>query len=441
MKKLFVMITSVFVLLTAVLLLPMSVYAEEQPQTMVVSILEDAVEFNGNYYKLIDIKTDWEKAKKYCEALGGHLATITSQAEDNACSNVLKNSEYIDCWLGAYEDSDTKTWKWVTGEVWNYTNWYPNNPNVRGKEARLQYWFEKESDTVTFDDVEASQRQPFICEWEKENAELVRVMYGYVSSPGRSYDGAFYFNGNMYKEYITEGINYKQWSEKGWSFADVVEDCHQKGGHIVTIGSAKEDGAVFVHIARDGMYTSSRAILGAVYGDNGWEWVHGDTFDYTNFRHKLDNDDQYLRYSEEGKWESTSLYYQIGNNNYIGYVCEWDNCCLLPNGTIGTHNYGEAKKIADATCTQYEKWQKTCLTCGISHISETEILPHQYEDEGKTGGFNAIIPPVLREQVCTVCKNVHHYEDWSNVWVLVVVMAAVLITYIVFMIIPREHLY
>ena len=42
-------------------------------------IPDDAIEFNGNYYKAFDTSLSWIEAKKFCENLGGYLVTITSQ--------------------------------------------------------------------------------------------------------------------------------------------------------------------------------------------------------------------------------------------------------------------------------------------------------------------------------------------------------------------------
>lgn len=63
---------------------------------------------------------------------GWHLATITSEEEQNALITGLQevSGEY---WLGAYQanlgEDPENNWMWVTGETWYYKNWAPGEPN------------------------------------------------------------------------------------------------------------------------------------------------------------------------------------------------------------------------------------------------------------------------------------------------------------------------
>lgn len=45
------------------------------------SIPDDAVMFNGSNYKIFDDIMTWYEANEFAESLGGHLATITSNEE------------------------------------------------------------------------------------------------------------------------------------------------------------------------------------------------------------------------------------------------------------------------------------------------------------------------------------------------------------------------
>jgi len=94
----------------------------------------------GHTYELIQDEVDkkaWADARAAAEAqsTGGrwcHLATITSQAEnDFVVAHVLPTTG-VDAWIGAEQPeplectSEVEAWamgKWVTGEPWEYTNW------------------------------------------------------------------------------------------------------------------------------------------------------------------------------------------------------------------------------------------------------------------------------------------------------------------------------
>lgn len=129
------------------------------------SIPKNAVR-NGNHYYLI-VKENgitWEEAKALCEAKNGHLATITSQSEQNFIDKINNNKTRL--WIGGYRDNDGK-WKWVTGEKWKYTNWdtgEPNNSsNVVSNEKCVAVWPQKWNDMANTNTFEQSG---YICEWD-----------------------------------------------------------------------------------------------------------------------------------------------------------------------------------------------------------------------------------------------------------------------------------
>jgi fibronectin type 3 domain-containing protein len=96
---------------------------------------------NGHYYQVISGNISWDQAKtaaegRSWEGMQGHLATITSSSEKDFISQNagdLANGQY---WLGGYQQSDSAEpdggWRWVTDEVWGYTNWNAGEPNNSG---------------------------------------------------------------------------------------------------------------------------------------------------------------------------------------------------------------------------------------------------------------------------------------------------------------------
>lgn len=55
----------------------------------------------------------------------GHLATITSDEENWWIVENLGGALTLDHWLGGIKNNDD--WQWITGEVWDYTNWWNTN--------------------------------------------------------------------------------------------------------------------------------------------------------------------------------------------------------------------------------------------------------------------------------------------------------------------------
>ena len=82
--------------------------------------------FNGHSYQRFDTAMSWAAAKAFCETKGGHLATITSQAENDFISANLRTDNY---WLGGTDEAFEGVWRWITGEPWTYTSWDVGKPN------------------------------------------------------------------------------------------------------------------------------------------------------------------------------------------------------------------------------------------------------------------------------------------------------------------------
>lgn len=83
-------------------------------------------EFNGHRYYVSNSTSSWSDAKLACEAVGGHLASITSQEENNFISSNFGSL----AWIGTRTDyQHNGVWIWVSGEPVTYTNWGPGQPD------------------------------------------------------------------------------------------------------------------------------------------------------------------------------------------------------------------------------------------------------------------------------------------------------------------------
>lgn len=88
---------------------------------------------NGHWYaSTSQTFTQFEQARSFADSVGGHLATLTSSAENSFAATVAPG-ELI---LGGYQDlkavdysEPSGGWRWVTGEPWSFTQWHPGEPN------------------------------------------------------------------------------------------------------------------------------------------------------------------------------------------------------------------------------------------------------------------------------------------------------------------------
>lgn len=93
-------------------------------------IPRDAMRFQGHYYYACADVMTWTEAKEACQRRGGHLATITSEAEQEAILEYLQGfSGRSGYWLGGTDAAEEGVWRWITGEVWDYTNWDKEQPD------------------------------------------------------------------------------------------------------------------------------------------------------------------------------------------------------------------------------------------------------------------------------------------------------------------------
>jgi hypothetical protein len=98
---------------------------------------------NGHWYQAVETggPVTWTDAFFHAESLGGYLATLTSEAEDQWLFKTLVNDPLL--WnsrsgplIGAYQNLKSPLysepdggWEWVTGEPWNYANWQDGQPD------------------------------------------------------------------------------------------------------------------------------------------------------------------------------------------------------------------------------------------------------------------------------------------------------------------------
>jgi hypothetical protein len=96
-------------------------------------MLEGAVtsELNGHCYRVNLAELTFAAARDACLAGGGHLVTISSEAEDDFARDLHDGVH----WLGASDGfPDTMpgvgTYTWVDEEEWSFTHWEDGQPNA-----------------------------------------------------------------------------------------------------------------------------------------------------------------------------------------------------------------------------------------------------------------------------------------------------------------------
>ncbi len=141
-------------------------------------------------YKIFNMQMTWEEAKEYCESIGGHLVTITSENEQEYLKNKFFTNIDKHFWIGGFKN-DKGVWEWVTGEPFVYNYWNPGEPNnVNGVEDRLNINYEGSN---AWNDAPEEIKIGFICEFE--NVSLNEKVDPNIEKLLGSYTGSYTTNG------------------------------------------------------------------------------------------------------------------------------------------------------------------------------------------------------------------------------------------------------
>lgn len=112
----------------------------------------------------------WVEAKAFCEALGGHLATLTTAEENEFVYRFMRDCGYLTAYFGLSDEARKGDWIWVTGEPFVYTNWHRGEPSRSGRERYGMYFYKHTdgtwNDSHFYEDAEVDPGCSYICEWD-----------------------------------------------------------------------------------------------------------------------------------------------------------------------------------------------------------------------------------------------------------------------------------
>lgn len=129
-------------------------------------------EATGHYYQRFEFDSITpSEAQLGCQSIKAHLATITSQAEEDFIDQQLMKSMTGLYFIGGSDAAMQGKWKWISGEPWVFQKWSTggNNgaqPNNRPGEDYLAIGPNEPGTDIAWFDVQASEPVAgYICEW------------------------------------------------------------------------------------------------------------------------------------------------------------------------------------------------------------------------------------------------------------------------------------
>lgn len=149
--------------------------AEETPFTNALQYVDQPGTWNGHAYAALNIVTlrldSYVECESYCESMGGHLAVINSQEENDYIFQYLQGNDYETAFFGYSDREEEGVWKWVYGDS-DYTNWAPGQPNngavnPGGEKEHYAHFFTDADRAGMWNDAPFGSNSKYIvCEWE-----------------------------------------------------------------------------------------------------------------------------------------------------------------------------------------------------------------------------------------------------------------------------------
>ena len=329
-----------------------------------------AVVFEGHLYAVIDEKHTWFEAYERAAEAGGHLATITSELEQNLITAFMQDAEEQIYWVGGMKN--TSGWQWITDEEFSYTNWRATMPdNYRKCEWYINVYSEKsgygagkwndldnnvenhpeagdeigfilEIELNSLADLGIDQESHFLTDWmvtkaascfedgERERSckhcgfvekEVIsKLNHDFKLSANNEVEiceicGASKYEGRVYMIFNVS----LSWFD-GYSY------CDNLGGHLVTITSAAEQS--FIEEYMEARSFSALSWIGAYTDGKQWHWVTGEDFEYDNWNSGEPNGSNgsngkeyvaHINFERFGGWND---YNSINYKHAV--ICEWE---------------------------------------------------------------------------------------------------------------------
>ncbi|KAK2817702.1 hypothetical protein Q7C36_021635 [Tachysurus vachellii] len=119
--------------------------------------------FGRKCYKYVSDVKSWAEAERYCQGLGGNLASVHSNQTQSLLKKMGKMSgSYKRTWIGAQDATQDSWWLWSDGSVFDFSAWHSGEPNHAGQQehcVEMNY-----GDEVLWNDAKCNTKLFFVCQ-------------------------------------------------------------------------------------------------------------------------------------------------------------------------------------------------------------------------------------------------------------------------------------
>ena len=129
---------------------------------------EENWEKNGEHCYLWNTDAmNWTAAEDFCQQAGGHLASVPSSSTNDYIWEGANRTSLDLTWLGGNDILEEGVWKWLDCTPWEYTFWYPGEPNNGGGAEDCLHAYGTgniwDREPRTWNDVPCGRELGFVC--------------------------------------------------------------------------------------------------------------------------------------------------------------------------------------------------------------------------------------------------------------------------------------
>ena len=287
--------------------------------------------WNGHYYKSLNAELSLEQAQAYCAVLGGHLATISSEAENAAIYQYI-HGPFIDCkiYIGLIDQDGTGNWQWITGEPVEYWNWSSDAQSSAESDAHYAFLSDRFTNNTWASSPETGTL--FLCEWDyAPSDEIVRAVSNPTANILDAISARAEYSADVFPTDTSGAEATIEWNghtygifPENMTWEDAQIYCISVGGHLATISSQEENDMLYEFLTSHG-YKNGYFGLTDRESEGNWKWVTGEPVAYTNWASGEPSNSNgeecygmfYTKFSD-GTWNDS-----IYDDGVI--LCEWDS--------------------------------------------------------------------------------------------------------------------
>lgn len=329
----------------------------DKPFTPTVSI-----HYGDSYYELYNLTMPWTEAKKQCEAMGGHLVTITSQEENDIIAQLTSYGGRYAYWIGITDEIIEGAWRTVNGEAVPYENWADGQPNNQNNEDYVHVRTQQNAKWNDATDMYANQTLGFICEYKYDPTYITSVSF------------------DTHNESKYEVFNVLM----TWDEAKAY--CESLGGHLVTISDKAEADYVNTLVKNGGVSAYWLGITDQ-QSEGTWQNITNEPLSYTNWAAGEPNNSGNVEHCGVIRYDESYSWNDLAATSYCSFICEYDKYSSVPdekpttepNTTQSTdpteETFATAPTVEHGTFPSTSPRPSTVITTPDSNPADIPILP------------------------------------------------------------------